>query len=90
MRIRLDFYLACVWNYLFMSKSYNLFLPISLVARLRCIEKRDAYMHLLHFKPTDGYVGDIIPFYNNGKYHVFYLKCLEGLNDSPSVQPLEG
>ena len=45
-------------------------------------------MHLLHFKPADGYVGDVIPFYNSGEYHVFYLKRREGLDDSPSVQPL--
>jgi len=32
---------------------------------------------------------DIIPFYNDGEYHVFYLKR-EELNDSSSVQPLEG
>ena len=50
----------------------------------RCIEKKYEYMHLLHFKPTDGCVGDIIPFYDDGEYHVFYLKRLEGLNDSSS------
>jgi len=41
-------------------------------------------MLLLHFKPADGYVGDIIPFYNDGEYRVFYLKRREGLDDSPS------
>ena len=32
----------------------------------------------MHFKPVDGYVGDIIPFYWNEKYHAFYLKSQEG------------
>jgi beta-fructofuranosidase len=26
-----------------------------------------------HFRPKDGYVGDTIPFYWQGQYHVFYL-----------------
>lgn len=45
-------------------------------------------MRSLHFKPADGYVGDVIPFYWNGKYDVFYLKRQEGRDDSPSTQPL--
>ncbi|MEM2905476.1 MAG: hypothetical protein QW057_01205 [Candidatus Bathyarchaeia archaeon] len=28
----------------------------------------------LHFKPPDGHVGDVIPFYWRGEYHAFYLK----------------
>jgi len=32
----------------------------------------------MHFKPADGYVGDVIPFYCNGEYHAFYLKRREG------------
>ena len=32
----------------------------------------------MHFKPADGYVGDLIPFYWNGEYHAFYLERQEG------------
>jgi len=28
----------------------------------------------MHFKPVHGHVGDVIPYYWNGKYHAFYLK----------------
>jgi len=42
----------------------------------------------LHFKPADGYVGDIIPFFSDGEYHAFYLKRQEGREDSPGVQLL--
>jgi beta-fructofuranosidase len=27
------------------------------------------------FRPTDGFVGDVIPFYWQGQYHAFYLKA---------------
>ena len=30
---------------------------------------------MLHYKPKDGWVGDVIPFYWKGTYHVFYLKA---------------
>lgn len=30
---------------------------------------------MLHYKPTDGYFGDPIPFFWNGTYHIFYLKA---------------
>jgi len=33
----------------------------------------------MHFRPADGHVGDVIPFYWNGEYHAFYLK--RQLND---------
>jgi beta-fructofuranosidase len=33
---------------------------------------------LLHFKPTDGHVADVIPFYWEGVYHAFYLKRRPG------------
>jgi beta-fructofuranosidase len=29
----------------------------------------------LFYRPTDGYVGDVIPFYWQGAYHAFYLKA---------------
>jgi beta-fructofuranosidase len=29
--------------------------------------------HKLLFRPTDGWVGDVIPFFADGKFHVFYL-----------------
>jgi len=29
----------------------------------------------LHYRPADGYFGDAIPFYFEGKYHIFYLKA---------------
>lgn len=29
---------------------------------------------LLHFKPTDGYLGDCFPVYVNGTYYIYYLK----------------
>ncbi|MFQ6095373.1 MAG: family 43 glycosylhydrolase [Candidatus Bathyarchaeia archaeon] len=45
-------------------------------------------MRSLHFKPADGYVGDIIPFCWDGEYHAFYLKRQEGLDDSPGIQLL--
>lgn len=28
----------------------------------------------LHFRPHDGYVGDVHPFFHDGKYYMFYLK----------------
>ncbi|MCS6830961.1 MAG: hypothetical protein RMM08_11095 [Armatimonadota bacterium] len=28
----------------------------------------------LHFRPEDGYVGDVHPFFHNGRYYMFYLK----------------
>jgi len=31
----------------------------------------------MHFKPADGHVGDVIPFYWNREYHAFYLKRQE-------------
>ncbi len=30
---------------------------------------------MLHYRPTDGYFGDPIPFFWEGTYHVFYLKA---------------
>ena len=30
--------------------------------------------HRLHFRPKDGWVGDAIPFFWDGEYHIFYLK----------------
>lgn len=31
-------------------------------------------MKIGYFKPKDGFVGDPIPFYHKGKFHLFYLK----------------
>ena len=28
----------------------------------------------MNYKPKDGYVGDIMPYYENGTYYIFYLK----------------
>lgn len=33
---------------------------------------------LLHYKPVDGHVADVIPFYWEGVYHAFYLKRRQG------------
>ena len=30
---------------------------------------------MLHYKPSDGYVADTIPFFWDGVYHLFYLKA---------------
>lgn len=30
---------------------------------------------MLHYKPNDGYFGDPIPLFWDGKYHIFYLKA---------------
>ena len=40
------------------------------------------------YRPADGYVGDVIPFYWQGQYHAFYLKAplpprREGANGTP-------
>ncbi|UCH33580.1 MAG: hypothetical protein JSV65_13550 [Armatimonadota bacterium] len=32
----------------------------------------------LHYRPADGFVGDVIPFFWRGAYHLFYLKRLPG------------
>ena len=42
----------------------------------------------LFFRPADGFVGDVIPFYWQGVYHAFYLKAplppaREGANHTP-------
>src|SRR5690606_25691571 len=29
----------------------------------------------IFYRPTDGFVGDVIPFYWQGAYHAFYLKA---------------
>lgn len=29
----------------------------------------------LHYRPADGFVGDVIPFFSGGAYHLFYLKA---------------
>ena len=29
----------------------------------------------IFYRPDDGYVGDVIPFYWEGQYHAFYLKA---------------
>ena len=36
-------------------------------------------------KPTDGWVGDPMPFYENGKYHVFYLQ--DARDGAPTFHP---
>ena len=33
------------------------------------------------YKPADGYVGDTIPFFWNGEYHIFYLKDPRGTTE---------
>jgi len=37
---------------------------------------------LIHYKPLDGHVGDVVPFYWEGVYHAFYLKRREGIGTS--------
>ena len=32
-------------------------------------------MYKFHFQPSDGYLGDCMPFYWDGQYHIFYLKA---------------
>lgn len=29
----------------------------------------------IYYRPEDGYVGDVIPFFWQGQYHAFYLKA---------------
>ncbi len=41
----------------------------------------------LFFKPEHARVGDIIPFYDNGTFHLFYLKngvIMTGRTESPA------
>ncbi|MHB8276736.1 MAG: family 43 glycosylhydrolase [Candidatus Humimicrobiaceae bacterium] len=35
----------------------------------------DIRQYKFHFRPSDGYVGDCMPFYWKGEYHIFYLKA---------------
>jgi beta-fructofuranosidase len=28
----------------------------------------------MFFKPADGWIGDIIPIYHNGRFYIYYLK----------------
>ena len=40
------------------------------------------------YKPSDGFVGDVIPFYWDGVYHAFYLKApLPPLRDGAHHTP---
>ena len=32
---------------------------------------------MLHFQPKDGIVWDVIPFYHDGTYHVFFLNTAD-------------
>jgi len=36
----------------------------------------------MYFKPKNGLVGDIIPYYHNSEYHLFYLIAQQDQNDS--------
>lgn len=41
----------------------------------KCYDVNDLYQdYNIFFKPKQGWVGDPMPFYENGKFHVFYLQ----------------
>jgi len=41
----------------------------------KCYDVNDLYQdYSIFFKPEQGWVGDPMPFYENGKFHVFYLQ----------------
>lgn len=49
-------------------------------------EVKDQYsVYNTFFKPTEGWVGDPIPFYANGKFHIFYL--YDARDGAPTFHP---
>ena len=41
----------------------------------KCYDVNDLYQsYNIFFKPAQGWVGDPMPYYENGKYHIFYLQ----------------
>lgn len=50
-----------------------------------CVAKVDhlapTSSHKVRFSPSERAVGDVMPFYHNGEYHVFYLLNAAGNND---------
>lgn len=37
-------------------------------------EMESAVNYQINYRPKDGYVGDVMPYYENGKYYIFFLK----------------
>lgn len=51
-----------------------------------CYDVNDLYKtYSTFFKPAQGWVGDPMPFYENGKFHVFYLH--DARDGSPTFHP---
>lgn len=51
-----------------------------------CYDVNDLYKtYSTFFKPAQGWVGDPMPFYDNGKFHVFYLH--DARDGSPTFHP---
>ena len=38
-------------------------------------------MKPIHYRPSDGFFGDAIPFYWKGSYHIFYLKATRAVDE---------
>lgn len=52
---------------------------------ITCKAASDAGSYSTFFKPNTGWVGDPMPFYDNGKFYLFYLQ--DWRNDSPHFHP---
>jgi len=47
-----------------------------LVSHPRAPEAAEPYKSPIHYQPPVGRMGDTIPFYFNGEYHVFYIRAM--------------
>nr|WP_297167642.1 hypothetical protein [uncultured Dysgonomonas sp.] len=51
-----------------------------------CYDVNDSYStYSAFFKPAKGWVGDPMPFYENGKFHIFYLH--DARDGAPTFHP---
>lgn len=51
-----------------------------------CYDVNDLYQsYKVFFKPSQGWVGDPMPFYEDGKYHIFYLQ--DARDGAPTFHP---
>jgi sucrose-6-phosphate hydrolase SacC (GH32 family) len=55
--------------------------PVVCGAEPREADKMQAYRSPIHFMPSKREVGDVMPFYWKGEYHVFYLTNPTGNHD---------
>ena len=68
---------AAVWSRALTDEEISLLSrKESLVSHPRAPEANKPYTSPIHYQPPVGRMGDTIPFYHDGAYHVFYIRAM--------------